>query len=261
MRPAPRPKRRPPVRRGGRASSDDGRPRRAPRQALGGVEGLQPARQTEPVARTPGAQAPRSVADIGYLAVPDSASFTLRHHLAAVATRYPGTPYAERALLLATALPIPLPPDSTAADSTSADSTAADSTATPAPPDALVGDSLAAPSDSAAVAQPPVAADLSGLRGDAPPDPSSGGFTWRVQRVTIVEEAQALVRVLEAAGFRAAVLRDDETLVVVVGQFKSQDEAQAAQTALPAWAQIRGEVVSLSYLLSVSTAAPDRGDL
>ncbi len=233
---------------------DSGRPRRAPRQALGGVEGLQPARQAEPAARAPRPQAPRSVADIGYLPVPDSASFTLRHHLAAVATRYPGTPYAERALLLATALPIPPVPTP-------------DSTTTPV---LAVGDSSSRLTDPIASADstsadsspagPPVAA-VSGLLGDVPPDPSGGGYAWRVQRATIVEEGEALVGVLRATGFRAATMQDEDGIVVVIGQFETEAQAEGSRTELPAWAQIRGEIVPLDGLLPVSTAAPDGDDL
>ena len=228
------------------ADEDSGRTRGAPRQALGGVEGLQPARQVAPPAPAPRQTAP-SISDIGYLSPPDSASFTLRHHLAAIATRYPGTPYAERALSLATALPIPpLPtPDSTASP---VSPVLDESTPTPADP---VAPEPASP-------EPPVATDGSGgLRGDAPPDPSGSGYTWRVQRVSIVEEAQALEGVLQSAGFRAATLRDGDAIVVVVGQFETEAQAQAARTDLPAWAQIRGEVVGLGGLLPVSTAGSD----
>ena len=235
----------------GRTDPESGRPRRAPRQALGGVEGLQPARQAEPAPRP---QARPLVADVGYLPVPDSASFTLRHHLAAVATRYPGTPYAERALLLATALPIPPVPSP-------------DSTTAPAP---SAGDSMSTPTDAAAATDStlvesspagPPAAVPSGLLGDAPPDPSGGGYAWRVQRATIAEEGEALTGVLRASGFRAATMRDGDGVVVVVGQFETEAQAEASRAELPAWAQLRGEIVALDGLLSVSTAAPDRDDL
>ena len=216
------------------------------------------ARQTAPASPAP---APRP--DVGPLAPADTASFTLRHHLAAVASRYSGTPYADRARALAAALPVP-------EDSTATPGLPADSTQTPSPDDvpgvpadsalAVAGsvDGPAAEPDEAPVA---VEVDESGagpigLRGEAPLDPSAGGFAWRVQRVTLAAEAGPLVEVLAGAGFRAATLfGDDGDVVVAIGQFETAAEAEAARDSLPAWAQIRGEVISLD---GFRTAPPDR---
>ncbi|WP_420454806.1 tetratricopeptide repeat protein [Rubrivirga sp.] len=218
-------------------------------------------------AQAPGAQAapvpdPPPVAPP--LPVADSSSFTLLHHLRALAARYPGTPYADRATALAAelpALPVTATPDSLVAaapppapaDSTSApvDSTAtpADSTATPPTDDAPQPDERLAPPPAA----PSPAADSlaavadAGLRGEAPIDPTLGGVTWRVRTLSIPAEGVPMVRVLAGAGFRAAILRDVEgaAYVVAIGQFETAEQAQAVRDALPAWAQLRGEVVAL----------------
>ncbi len=216
----------------------------------------QPVTKTPPDEVAPDEVAPDEVA-------PDSATFTIRHHLVALATRYPGTPYADRAMLLATALPIPLAPDpATATDSTATGSAATDSVEAEAEP----ADSTAVPpalAETPGPADVQAPADLSGLKGEMPPDPSEGGFTWRVQRVTLADEATAVVAALQSAGFRVATLRDPERgdVVIALGQFTTEAEAEAARTSLPAWAQIRGEIIPLGGLLPVSSGPARAGDL
>ena len=193
------------------------------------------------------------------LAPADRSSFTLRHHFAAVASRYAGTPFARRAAALAGALPTPR-------DTTSVPVARPE---TPVSDDSLGTDPLAvgvsdgrmeAPRSEPDVELPraDVAPGPSGLRGDAPLLPEAGGYAWRVQRVTLAAEARALVGVLSEAGFRAATLEDDDTgeVIVALGQFETAEQAEAAHDGLPAWAQIRGEVVSLSGFRLAESGGP-----
>ncbi len=188
------------------------------------------------------------------------ASFTLRSHFASVAARYPGTPYAERAQALAAALPAPVAaPDS------------------PALPDPLVPPGPPAPSDSLGAPGAPLAAggteraDSGGdpvsepaaagsaiLRSEEPLDPAGGGFTWRVQQATLAAEADALVAVLVEAGFQAATLVNDDSgeVVVGVGRFETDEEAENARGDLPAWAQNRAVVIALDGFRLVETGTP-----
>ena len=194
-----------------------------------------PGQATEPRARV---EAPLPVrGEIGPLAVADTASFTLRHHLAAVATRYPGTAYAERARLLAAALPMPPSAPPLASDSTAvADSTVA------GPP----------------VAALPNAAPLQedDLRGVTPLDPSAGGYTWEIQRVTLADEGARAVKRLADAGYRAALLSGDPTgdLIVAVGQFVSEIQGTKSRRDLPEWARAAAGVVQIGPYSVVPTS-------
>ena len=183
------------------------------------------------------------------LAPADRASFTLRHHLAAVAARYAGTPSAKRALALVAQLPAPR-------DSSQDSSAARPGPAADAPADSLLADDVRpvrAREEPPAV-PPGSPAEGSGLRGEEPVRPEAGGFAWRVQRVTLAQEAESLVLVLAGAGFRVATLQNDDTgeVAVAVGQFETRAAAEAVRDSLPAWAQIRGEVVSLDGFRVVS---------
>ena len=206
------------------------------------------------------------VVDVGPLAAADSASFTLRHYLAALAGLYPGTPYAPRALALAATLPrpeapapgapapepsasVPLPSE-LPADAASSQGAVAQTSPAPEP----------VPSPRAVPVATPVGA---GLRGAEPLDPAAGGFTWRVLRVTLAEEAMPVVGLLAGSGYRAAVLEDEATgeTVVAVGRFDTAEAAAAVRTELPAWAQVRAEVVPLDGLRVVGAGAGPDGDL
>ena len=232
----------------------------------------------------------------------DSTSFTLRHHLRAVAARYPGTPSAVRAADLVLALPALPPfdpselpdraeprPDSlrqpladsagvAAGDSLAAppapvsDSTATpDSTAQPAladdaepvPPGRFVDDDESLDVEDDAVPALDLPPSVALLRGDEPLDPGEGGYTWRVRTLSIPDEGAQVVGVLRDAGFRTAVLReaDGGAYAIVIGRFGSEAEAEAARQGLPAWAQLRGEVVALGGFeaLPESEPAPDDG--
>ena len=223
---------------------------------------------------------------------PDSAAFTLRDHLAAIAELYPGTVYARRAAALQSALPAPpagdpfaaLRPGAAATDSTGRDGPDDPFAALRPDPEArAVGaplDSLAAPP-----ADPPApdaleggaAVDAGEQAGDVPPgeeeerllpelqgtepvDPAEGGATFRVRTLSIPTEGAALERGLRRAGYRVAVVTDGSAFYVVVGQFETADDAEAAREALPAWAQTRSEVVSLSDFSVVPRSEGGAGD-
>ncbi len=173
--------------------------------------------------------------------------FTLRQHLAAVAARYPGTPYAQRAEGIAESLRRLSHP---AADSaaTAADSTAAGPVPTDSTGAVVPADSLAVPVPVAEERVPDEAPrDVSGLRGSEPIDPRLGGFAWRVQTLSIPNEARSPLLVLGEAGFRAVVVEAVEGAgyALLLGQFETEAEAEAARPALPAWARQRGEIVAL----------------
>jgi tetratricopeptide (TPR) repeat protein len=195
----------------------------------------------------------------------DSTSFTVRHHLRALAARYAGTSAAARATELVAALP-PLPPFDPSELRTEADPEALLAAALAEAPPPLPADSAVAPDalpdttggppqpasgepaplalDSTALAAPVAA---SGLRGDDPLDPSAGGYTWRVRTLSIPDEGVQMVDVLTRAGFRAAILRETRggAYVIAIGRFDDETQARAARDDLPAWAQLRGEVVRL----------------
>ena len=204
------------------------------------------------------------------LPVPDSTSFTLRHHLRGLVARYPGSPYAERATGLIARLPVlpeiqlPVLSDTLRTDSLSVpdglEASLPDSTVGPAdsvqvdPDDSVLAeepveetlDGDREPEEE--VAEPVAAASNTGLRSSEPIDPSLGGFTWRVRTLSIPDEGTQMVRVLKEAGFRAAILRDEgnTSFTVALGQFDDVEQAEAARDGLPAWARLRGEVIALS---------------
>ncbi|MAQ94966.1 MAG: hypothetical protein CMM84_15740 [Rhodothermaceae bacterium] len=204
------------------------------------------------------------------LPVPDSTSFTLRHHLRGLVARYPGSPYAERATGLIARLPalpeiqLPVLSDTLRTDSLSVpdglEASLPDSTVGPAdsvqvdPDDSVLAeepveetlDGDREPEEE--VAEPVAAASNTGLRSSEPIDPSLGGFTWRVRTLSIPDEGTQMVRVLKEAGFRAAILRDEgnTSFTVALGQFDDVEQAEAARDGLPAWARLRGEVIALS---------------
>ncbi len=194
-------------------------------------------------------------------AVPDSTrldstaaagpEFTLRQHLAAIVARYPGTPYATRAERMVASLPVlPVPaPDSTG----------------DAPVD-TPPDSLGAPADLPAVpdtsalageAEPGPEA-LAGLRGAEPIDPSTGGYSWRVQTLSIPTEGESTQRILQGAGFRTMIAEIPEGggYALLVGQFETEAEASSVQSKLPAWAQLRGEVITLEGVRDAIAGPP-----
>ena len=212
-------------------------------------------------------------------APPDSAAFTLRDHLGAVAALYPGTVYADRARALEAVLPAPLARAPTDADTAAADpfaalrpSAAGEDTsgvaqppvgAPPTPPaDSLETDEAqrAGAPDEPALAENAEEEPFPQLRGSEPVDPSEGGVTWRLRTLSIPTEGDALVRGLRRGGFRTAVVTDGTAYYVVVGQFETADEAEAAREALPLWAQARAEVVSLSDFSVAPRPGGEAGD-
>ncbi|MEM0964346.1 MAG: hypothetical protein AAGK21_17600, partial [Bacteroidota bacterium] len=117
---------------------------------------------------------------------------TIVDHLDALAVRYAGTPYAERAASLRRAL---LPEEPALAGNAQADSLAADP-----PAEEDVRDELAAermpPEPDEAVTAP---AGSGGLKGDEPLDPSAGGYTWSSRTLSIAQEGVPMTRVLRGA--------------------------------------------------------------
>lgn len=232
------------------------------------------ARRRQAPAATPVAAVPPPSAEppsvLQALPVPDSTSFTLRHHLRGLVARYPGSPYAERATGLIARLPalpeiqLPVLSDTLRTDSLSVpdglEASLPDSTVGPAdsvqvdPDDPVLAedpveetlDGDREPEEE--VAEPVAAASNTGLRSSEPIDPSLGGFTWRVRTLSIPDEGTQMVRVLKEAGFRAAILRDEgnTSFTVALGQFDDAEQAEAARDGLPAWARLRGEVIALS---------------
>ena len=235
----------------------------APQQAAPERPGALPVSVARPAAPRPGPGPSLSVRDVGFLAPADTASFTLRHHLAALALRYPGTPYAARALALAVTLPAPerpaLEPPGTSPDSTSSPSPS------PQTPPVVAESPAPSPAPAGAPSPDPGAppSTSEGVRGEDPVDPARGGYTWRVQRVTLVEEALPLVDLLIDQGYRSAALQDEATgeTLVAVGQFDTAEAAEAVRTELPAWAQVRAEVVPLAGLRVTEVAPATDGDL
>ena len=179
-----------------------------------------PAQAQPPVAVSPGAAAPR-----------------LGDHLAAVASRYPGTVAAEKATALRNALPVERAPEP-------------------------VQD---APEPAGEV-DPYEGEPLYGYEGPRPVDLERGGWTWQTQRVPALAAAQATARAYEQLGFRAAALgHADGTFVVVVGQFASQRAAANDLEGDPEGLEVEDvEVVPLDGLLDPSQdagdAAPDETD-
>ena len=64
------------------------------------------------------------------------------------------------------------------------------------------------------------------------------------------------------AGFRAAIAQDEATgaFALLLGQFATEADAEAARPALPAWAQARGSVVLLGGYTLTETASSPRSD-
>ena len=175
-------------------------------------------------------------------------SFTLRQHLAAIASRYPQSPVAARARSLAEVVPAPAPPPP--------DTTAAPPVALPL--EAAPSDSLGTPTPAPDIAEPAEAA-LAPLRGEASLELGGDGFTWLVQTLSIPTEGESTVRVLREAGFRAelAVLPGGDRFGLLIGAFDTQAAAEAARSGLPAWAQRRGRVVALAEYAGTSPSRPD----
>ncbi len=242
---------------------DRPRPVRTPGAPPPGAPRPTPPAPTGAAAGVAGATASATLAPP--LPVPDSTSFTLRHHLVALAARYPGTPYALRAEALVAGLPAlaqPALPGLTPTDSVTApasppvasDSVAApvppvppdSTTASPAEPVAEAGDNGVL--DGAAAPTWGVSAVEVGLRTGGPIDPSRGGYSLRVRTLSIADEGAQVTGVLQEAGYRAAVLRDvtSGAFVIVIGQFEDPVTVNAARDEMPAWARLRGEVVTLS---------------
>ncbi len=177
--------------------------------------------------------------------VPGSSGVTVADHLRAVAERYPSTPFAERAAMLAVELtPIPVvaplaPLDSSA---TPGDIAMPGDVATPGPMTAL-DSTLAA--RRALEDQKDV--NLAGLRGADRLDPDLSGFTWKVRTLSIPDEGTPTIEVLQEAGFRAAILQELETraYIIAIGQFETEDAARSVTDDLPAWARFRGEIVRI----------------
>ncbi|PAP76840.1 tetratricopeptide repeat protein [Rubrivirga marina] len=262
--------------------ADDDRPLVRRPESLGGPGARRPT--PAPVARATPA-APLEPQGRTALPLVDSTSFTLRHHLRAITSRYAGTPAAVRAAELVAALPA-LPPFDPSelrpeADSVDAEGLLARALAAPPPPvqaDSTVAvDSTAAPDTSAPEPRPvpaddepvaqvsttaPAPATVGGLRGEGPLDPSAGGFTWRVRTLSIPGEGEQMVDVLTRAGFKAAILRETGggAYVIAIGWFEEEVQARAARDALPAWAQLRGEIVALAGYEALPESETSRDD-
>ena len=193
------------------------------------------------------AERPEPVAGPPMRAATDTTTFTLHDHLRALAALYPDTEAARRAQAMLTALPPRWVPADTVAVDTSgigADSLFAFSDLPPSDPEAADSTDSVQPPDSTASVTP---LEVPGLRGEDPLDPASGGVTWRVRTLSIASEGEVTRRVLQDAGFRAAVAREEATgaFALLLGQFATEAEAEGVRTALPAWAQARGEIVAL----------------
>jgi tetratricopeptide (TPR) repeat protein len=226
-------------------------------------------------------------ADSAAVAAAAARPFGLLDLYAHVARTYPGTPSAERAAALSTALVrrLPAPPEpppaseggvaSIAAGEPLPDSlAAADSLrADPSPPGPLAADSLAADSlaadalaadTTAALAAGLPAADLppeeDPLVGTAPVVAGRGGFAWRVASLGNPFAARALVRNLRGRGFRVAVaLREapeGALYDVLVGQFATLAAARQARERIPTTGgRQEQEVVPLTGLTLLDDAA------
>ena len=77
-----------------------------------------------------------------------------------------------------------------------------------------------------------------GLAGDVPLNADVGGFGWKVASVPSPLAAQAMLRNFSGRGLRAAVVQETEDrrdlYVLILGQFASVEEAEAARDDLPA---------------------------
>ncbi|WP_412068339.1 hypothetical protein [Rubrivirga sp. IMCC43871] len=191
----------------------------------------------------------------------DSATFTLRHHLQALAARYAQTPYAARATALVNGLPVPPPPPAPAVDSTAIpllqDTPAPDPTDLAEPSDDDLLTDLPRDEDSAQGPAPLL--EVPGLRGADPVEPGGDGYTWQVRSLSIPTEGAPMLDVLTGAGYRAAIVRESDTgaYAIVIGQFDSEAQATTAQGALPAWAQLRGTIKPLADFEAAQGAVVD----
>jgi TolA-binding protein len=187
-------------------------------------------------------------------------------------------------------------PDSLASDSLAADSLAAppaadslgalppadDSLGVPLAPDAAralgdLPDEPPAPEplveDSAADEPPP--GPLPGVPSDGPPsddgpgdvfgvapvDPSLGGFSWRVGRLDAPADGERTATALRAGGYPVTAAYDEaeDEYLLLVGQFATAEEGEATRRSLPAWAQVRSELVPVSGLAVVEDGAESEG--
>lgn len=192
----------------------------------------------------------------------DESTFTLHDHLRALAALYPEADAAARATAMWAALPprwVP-PTDSLATDPIGTDPLLVVPKVTPTSDSLSVPDSLQAEAIEPEPSGPSV--DLSGLKGPAPLDVEVGGVTWRVQTLSIPAEGEAPLRVLRGSGFRVALAQDIETgaYALLMGQFDTEADAEAVVGELPAWAQLRGEVVPLGGYALVEAAPNPRDD-
>lgn len=136
----------------------------------------------------------------------------LADYFAALAARYPGTAEAQRAEALRAALP--------AAPVAEAGPPEADSTATPPSVE---------PETSISPETPLAEEPLYGYRGGRPIDLDAEGVTWRVRRVASTYAATSTAAAFTALGFRARAVSDpDQGLVLIVGQFRTPGDAEAA---------------------------------
>lgn len=127
---------------------------------------------------------------------------TIDDVLALVIERAPGSPYAQRAQALRQSL-------------------------RPEP----AGDAVTAPGGT-----PPAegaAGGTYGLEGDAPIDPTAGGFAWRAQRIESPLSVIVTLNALSRRGIRAGAIRDGDSFRLVLGQFATRPEAFALRADLP----------------------------
>ena len=149
-----------------------------------------------------------SLAATGSLAAAPPA-MTLFDYLTALAARYPGTPYADRARAMA-ALIAPTPSDVPVPETPASD------TPTAAP---VAGSPVAAASGR----------DFGGLRGPTPiNDLSGGGVSWQVGPFATYADAQARVASIGDPSVRTAIASNQEGFMVLIGLFASPMEAAGA---------------------------------
>ncbi len=151
---------------------------------------------------------------------------------ASIEEDYPGTPYAERARRVRSALaeryPPPAPPDTSAAGTDAP---------TEVPPDAPA-DSLAGPPPTSGLvtAGPRRAPGAEGLRGGSAVRAEQGGYSWVVYTTDNRLDAEPVVVALADLGYQAALYLERAGGVrfhALVGQFADEAEAEAARGALP----------------------------
>ena len=89
----------------------------------------------------------------------------------------------------------------------------------------------APPADDELPAAPPV--PTFGLDGDAPIQPGAGGFTWRLRSSGSAVELYGASEMLRRQGVRGGTLTVGDAVWLVVGQFETAADAEAARDALP----------------------------